>query len=131
MTPFILLPTTKSRVAGLVSRLRQRPPALRPTYDAETELEGLPAPVARYFRAVLRDGQPILRHAWLTQRGEILLRSDPPRWRPFTATEILTAGGFVWDARIRLVPGISIRVCDASIGGAGSMHASAMGMLPL
>lgn len=34
------------------------PPAVS-RYDAR-ELQGLPAPVQRYFRAVLRDGQPIV-----------------------------------------------------------------------
>lgn len=119
-----------ARVAGFLARLRQRPAARRATYD-KTELEGLPAPVARYFRTVLRDGQPIVRHAWLMQRGEFLVRSEPPVWRPFSATEAMTVGGFVWDARIRVFPGIAIRVCDSFIAGAGSMRASAMGMLPL
>lgn len=120
----------KTHVAGLLARLRQRPPSARATYD-ETELAGLPAPVAQYFRAVLRDGQPIIRHARLTQRGEFLLGSEPSRWRPFSATETMTVGGFVWDARIHVFPGLSIRICDALVGGSGSIRASAMGVLPL
>jgi hypothetical protein len=35
------------------------PGSLPTRYDAR-ELEGLPAPVQRYFRAVLKDGQPII-----------------------------------------------------------------------
>lgn len=120
----------QARVAGLLARLRQRSPSARTTYDA-TELAGLPAPVVRYFRAVLRDGQPIIRHARFKQRGEFLVRSEPPMWRPFSATEAMTVGGFVWDARIRVFPGVTIHVCDSFIAGAGSIRASAMGVLPL
>jgi hypothetical protein len=88
-------------------------------------------PVARYFRAVLRDGQPIIRHAWLTQHGEFLVRAEPPMWRPFSATEAMTVGGFVWDARIRVLPGVAIHVCDSFIAGTGSIRASAIGVFPL
>ena len=120
----------KSHVAGLLARLRQRPPSARATYDA-AELAGLPAPVVRYFRTVLRDGQPILRHARLTQRGEILVCSRPPLWRAFSAVETMTVNGFVWDARIRVFPGVAIRVCDSFARGSGSIRASAMGVFPL
>ena len=122
--------SSKARVAGLLARMRQRPPAHCATYDA-AELAGLPVPVARYFRAVLRDGQPIIRHAWLTQHGEFLVRADPPVWRPFSATEAMAVGGFVWDARIRVFPGVAIHVCDSFSAGAGAIRASAMGVFPL
>lgn len=120
----------KARVAGLLSRLRQRPPGACAIFDS-SELDALPEPVARYFRAVLRDGQQIVRHAILTQRGEFLVRPEAALWRPFVATEAMTVGGFVWDARICALPGIHIRVCDSFIAGVGSMRASAMGIWPL
>ena len=119
--------TRKARVAGLVSRLRQRPPAERATYS-EADLEGLPAPAARYFRAVLRDGHRLVRHATLAQSGEILVRTRPPLWRHFDATKSMTAGGFVWDARIGLFPGVTFCVCDSSIGGTGAVRVSALGV---
>lgn len=120
----------KARVAGLLSRLRQRPPGACAIFDS-SELGALPEPVARYFRAVLRDGQPIVRHAILTQRGNFRVRMQPPVWRPFVATEAMTVGGFVWDARVGALPGIQIRVCDWFVAGSGSMRASAMGIWPL
>ena len=120
----------KARVAGLRSRLRQRPPGACAIFDI-SELDALPEPVARYFRAVLHDGQPIVRHALLTQRGNFRVEIEPPVWRPFVATEVMTAGGFVWDARIGAVAGIQSRVCDALVAGSGSMRARAMGIWPL
>jgi hypothetical protein len=45
---------------ALLSELEAaRSPVTRSSYNAR-ELEGLPAPVQRLFRAVLRDGQPIV-----------------------------------------------------------------------
>jgi hypothetical protein len=55
----------------------------------------------------------------------------PPRlWREFHATETFTARppGFVWDARIRVFPGMPIVVRDAFHEGAGSMRATLLGL---
>jgi len=97
------------------------------------EIEGLPAPVIGYFRAVLRDGQPIVRRVRLSQQGDFLLRPAENGWRPFTATQYIAVQppGFVWDARIRMVPGLAVRVRDALVGGSGYMHASLMGIVRL
>jgi hypothetical protein len=51
------------------------------TYDAR-EIEDLPAPVRRYFRAVLRDGQPIVSGARLSQEGEFRQGDREDGWRP-------------------------------------------------
>ncbi len=97
------------------------------------ELEGLPAPVVKYFRAVLREGQPFIRRVHLSQTGEFLVRPTPDGWRPFTATQhcAVQPAGFVWDAQIRIAPGLAIRVRDASIDGAGSMRASLLGLFTM
>jgi Family of unknown function (DUF6920) len=93
----------------------------------------LPAPVARYFRAVLRDGQSGVRYARFSQRGDFLLRPTPDGWRPFTATQHAATDppGFVWDARIRMAPGITVRVRDALVDGTGSMVGSVLGLFRL
>ena len=48
------------------------------------------------------------------QRDRVTSSSGPP--------------GFVWDARIQMVPLVSVRVRDAYVDGAGSMHASIAGL---
>jgi hypothetical protein len=118
------------RTAALLDRLRQRSTTPRSTVFTEADLVGLPAPVVRYFRAVLHDGQPVIRHARLTQRGQFLVRPTPDGWRPFVATQHSAThpAGFVWDARIRVGPGLSIRVRDAFVDGTGSMFAALMGL---
>lgn len=90
----------------------------------------LPAPVARYFRTVLREGQPLVRRVRLEQEGEFLVRPKDGGWGRFTATQHAVAGpaGFVWDARISMAPGVTAQVRDAFADGLGSMRASVFGV---
>jgi len=115
----------------LIERLRPRP-AHPAVYD-EGELEGLPGPVARYFRAVLRNGQPIIRYAELSQRGRFLVPPGRSGWRRFYAMHHVapTSVSFLWDASIRLLPGIAVLVRDSFIDGAGAMRADMMAVWPL
>jgi hypothetical protein len=120
----------RSGTASLVARLRQQSVTpLSATYS-ESELEGLPQPVASYFRAVLHPGQAVVRHARFVQSGQFLVRPTSNGWRPFSATHDLVThpGGFVWNASIRMAPGITIRVRDGFVGGTGFMVASLMGL---
>lgn len=120
----------RAGTAALVARMRAPCANLRVPAFAETDLEGLPAPVARYLRAVLRDAAPAIASARLVQRGEILARPRPDGWRPFTAVEHFSTRppSFVWDARIRMAPGMSVLVRDGFADGQGSMVASLMGV---
>ncbi len=69
---------TKSILVRLeAARITPYPLILPIRYDAQ-ELEGLPAPVQRYFRAVLKDGQPIIAAASLDQAGTFNM--DLPRF---------------------------------------------------
>jgi hypothetical protein len=84
--------------------------------------EQLPAPVARYFRRTLRDGQPLIRVARFSQAGELRIDEKSDRWTPFEANQVVAARlpGFVWDARIHIVPLMHVRVRDAYVAGQGS-----------
>ena len=98
-------------------------------YDSK-ELEGLPDPVQRYFQAVLKDGQPIVAAVNLSQQGLFNMSETKAKWSPFTATQFVTTQrpGFDWDARIQMAPGVSAFVHDAYALGAGSLHASLLGL---
>ena len=92
----------------------------------------MPPGVRRYFEAALRDGQRLIHSANLAQRGEFLVR--PPRgWYPFVATEHFSARppGFLWNARIRLAPGLAVRVRDSLLDGRGSMRATLLRVVRL
>ena len=108
-------------------------PAGTPAVFNPSELEGLPAPVQRYFRAVLAEGRPLVRRARLQQEGEFLVRPESSGWVPFRAEQTVGVNPavFVWDARMAMVPGIDIRVRDAFAAGRGFMHASILALVPL
>jgi hypothetical protein len=93
----------------------------------EDMIAQLPTPAARYFRRVLRDGQPIVQSAIATQDAHFFLNGA---WRPLTATEHFTASppGFVWDARIAMIPLVAVYVRDSYVNGTAQMTASAMGV---
>lgn len=99
------------------------------------ELEALPAPVARYFREVLPFGQQPIRYAHLTFQGRFLMQAEKGEegYRRFTAEQHITAEppGFVWDARIRMAPGMTVTVRDGFVGGEGSMHGALWGLITM
>ena len=98
------------------------------------DLGDLPAPVERYFRTVLREDRPLIRFAHVVQAGEFRSRESPhpeAGWQPFEAKQVLRTEppGFVWDARIRVAPLVSVRVRDAYVGGRASMHGALFGLV--
>lgn len=103
-------------------------PALPRRYDAR-ELDGLPAPVQRYFRTVLSDGQPIIAAATIELTGAINLSATSERWSAFTSRQriITRRPGFLWDARVSLLPGLAVRVIDSYIAGKGLLRAAVLG----
>lgn len=123
----------RSVTSAFVARLGEGAPAPPPGVFSAASIDTLPAPVRRYLLAVLREGQPIARRCRMTQRGEFLVRPEKKTWGPFTAVEYFTANppGFVWDARIRMAPGVPVRVRDGFVRGAGHMRGSVMGLVPV
>jgi hypothetical protein len=121
----------RSATTTLVNRLRAtaRAELPQPALTAR-QREELPGPVARYFRAVLPDGAAPVRYARLEQRGDVLARPSPNGWRPFRAVEHFTArpAGFVWDARVRMAPGLHVLVRDGLVDGCGTMVGSMLGV---
>jgi hypothetical protein len=82
----------------------------------------LPAPVRRYLRLTLKEGQPHIRAARIRQRGELRTGVRGGRWLRFRADHVLTPlpPGFVWDARVAMAPLVHVRVRDAYLAGRGS-----------
>ena len=65
--------------------------------------------------------------------GEFNMSEAADRWRPFSSDQLVTIHppGFDWDARIRIVPGLPVRVHDAYVEGEGILHAALLGVFPL
>jgi len=107
-----------------------RLPLAPQAYDP-AELAGLPEPVQRYFRAVLKEGQPLVAAVNLTHTGTFNMSESGEQWQPFTSNQrvITRRPGFVWDARIQLAPALPIFVYDAYVAGAGALTAQPFGLL--
>ncbi|MCY7376315.1 MAG: hypothetical protein LH472_10140 [Pyrinomonadaceae bacterium] len=86
------------------------------------DFDDLPAPVARYFRLALKDGQPIVRTARIRYAGEFKLNG---KWTPFDSEQHFSANppAFVWDADMKMNPLMNVRVRDGFTDGKGSMNA--------
>lgn len=96
-----------------------------------TSADDLPAPVARYLRSALAGLDSPIDLIHLAHEGTFNIDPVAERWRPFTSDQVITTRppGFVWDGRVRVLPGLAIHVHDAYVGGEGHLHASVLGWL--
>lgn len=98
-----------------------------------SELSELPGPVQRYFRAVLKEGQPIITAVTMEHAGTFNMSETREKWKPFSSIQkvITQRPGFDWEARINIMPGLKVHVHDAYIVGEGILQASLLGFLSL
>ena len=118
---------TKVQMA-LLDAARVPMPARR--YDAR-EIEGLPAPVQRYFRAVLKDGQPMIAAATFELAGTINMSATGGEdCKSFTSTQraVVHRPGFLWNGHVSMFPGVVAHVHDSYIAGTGTLHAAMLGL---
>jgi hypothetical protein len=112
------------------TRLDGRVRSAIPTRFDSRELQHLPEPVQRYFRRVLKEGQPIVSAVTIDMTGSFNMSSTTESWKPFASRQrvVTSRPGFLWDARIRIAPFLSARVVDSYIAGEGLLHASVLGL---
>ena len=93
----------------------------------ENQLAGLPAPVQRYFRHVLRDGQPYLRGLRLLHTGQFKtdLKKD---WIVIEGEQYITADppGFIWQGTTR-----QFTARDEFVAGRGRLAVRLLGAVPI
>jgi hypothetical protein len=96
------------------------------TYDP-AQLADLPAPVQRYFRHVLKPGQPYLRTVRLRHDGQFKtdLKKD---WMPITGEEYFLADkpGYIWIGTTAW-----FTACDQYVAGRGSLTVRLLGTAPI
>ncbi len=82
---------------------------------------------------MLPERQPFIRVARLEQVGALRTSIRSSRWSPFTARQIIVppSPGFAWDARVRILPLLHVRVRDAYVGGNGSGRVSVFSAITL
>ena len=121
----------KDGSAAFLARLEAaRQPQAVARYDAR-EIEGLPVPVQRYFRAALTDGQAIVTAVSIRHAGTFNMSATAVQWKPFTSEQrvITKRPGFDWDARVMIFPGVPVYVHDAYIAGTGLLHGAVLGLV--
>jgi hypothetical protein len=92
------------------------------------DFDQLPAPVAKYFRLVLKDSQPRIRTTRVRHVGEFNMNS---RWIPFRSEEYFSVHppAFIWNAQMQVNPLMSVRVRDGYRDGQGLMVAKMYGLI--
>lgn len=102
------------------------------TFD-ERELDALPAPVQRFFRAALKVGQPIVAAVTVEHAGTFNMSDTGESWKPFKSAQrvITSRPGFVWDGRVSMMPGLRVHVHDAYVAGEGILHPAIVGVFTL
>ena len=115
----------------LLNRLDAAQVKAGPQFFNNKELEGLPAPVKRYFEAVLKNGQLIITGATVQHSGTFNMGETTDSWKPFTSTQRVTTQrpGFDWDARVMLFPGVAARIHDAYVAGSGLLKVAIFGLI--
>lgn len=114
----------------LRSRLDEARTPVRPRTVDFRELEGLPAPVGRYFRVALDEGQPMVTGVRVRHTGTFNMGESADQWKPFTSDQkvVTQRPGFDWNGRVAMMPGVPVRVHDAYVAGEGILHASLLGL---
>ena len=117
----------------LLTRLDAAQVASAPQFFNSKDLDGLPAPVKRYFQKVLKDGQPIITKATVQHSGTFNMGETTDNWKPFTSTQrvITQRPGFDWDARVRMFPGVAAHIHDAYVAGSGVLQVAIFGLIPV
>jgi hypothetical protein len=114
----------------LRARLDATREPVRPRTVDFGELEGLPAPVRRYFHEVLTEGQPMVSGVHVRHTGTFNMGEKIDRWKPFTSDQVVVTRrpGFDWDGRVAMMPGLPVLVHDAYVAGEGILNASVIGL---
>ncbi|MCQ1535689.1 hypothetical protein FTO70_08350 [Methanosarcina sp. KYL-1] len=86
-----------------------------------SQIEAYPEPVQRYFRHVMKAGQPYIKSAILTQTG-LFRPKEGQAWMPLSAEQYFTSGepAFIWKARVKKGP-VWIDARDKYYSGKGNM----------
>ncbi len=87
----------------------------------------------RFFRAALTPGQARVAGLTLSHDGSFNMGTTTDSWKPFTSTQHVETArpGFLWNATIRMAPGLPVQVHDAYVGGEGLLMPALLGLLPL
>lgn len=89
----------ESRTRELHRRLEGTRKPVQPKVFDVREMEGLPAPVQRYFRTVLHKGQPMVAAVTVQHTGTFNIGEAADSWKAFVSDQwvVTQRPGFLWD----------------------------------
>jgi hypothetical protein len=101
-----------------------------PTYYSERELEGLPAPVQRFFRRNLQEGVPHQSCVRTREAGRLRERPGQP-WTEHVGEEYVVAStpALLWFARLRPLPFVWIDARTRYLRGRGHVQVKLLSSL--
>ncbi|SFP96714.1 DUF6920 family protein [Hydrogenimonas thermophila] len=117
----------------LYSKLSSNSNTIKSLKYNSDQLNGLPKPVQRYFKTVLKEGQSMVSSVTIEHTGTFNMSETGEFWRPFSSIQRVTIDrpGFVWSGKIKLIPALAVCVNDAYIAGKGLLKASFAGLISL
>jgi hypothetical protein len=79
---------------------------------------------------VLKDGQPIFTAVTIDLAGTFNMSPTGEQWKSFSSRQrvVTRRPGFLWDAKISMLPGLTVRVVDSYIAGKGVLRAAILGL---
>jgi hypothetical protein len=82
---------------------------------------------------VLKEGVPIISAAIIEISGTFNMSATGEQWKPFKSRQRVSTRrpGFLWDAQISMLPGLTVRVVDSYIAGKGLLHAALLGLFTM
>lgn len=118
---------------SLRNQLQASHESVQPQIVDFDEINGLPAPVQRYLRKTLQDGQSMVTGVHMQHRGQFNMSQTTEQWKPFTSDQqvITQHPGFDWNGRVAVLPGVPVLVHDTYIAGEGILHAALFGLFSL
>ena len=120
-----------ARSEALLTELAASASALQPAEFQLSEIDDLPGPVRGYLSQVLDAEQKPVKSVRISHHGTFNMGTGEPQWRPFSSTQdVAVAGpGFLWNANIRMAPGMPVRVHDAYVNGRAVLTARLLGLI--
>ena len=105
---------------------------IKPEVVTEEDIEGLPEPVQRYLKYTQIIGKEKIKTVRLKQGGYFRMKEDR-KWMPIKAEQYLNVDSveFIWVAKVRFAPMLSIYAKDEFIDGKGNLVIKLLGFIKI
>ena len=103
---------------------------ITPEIVTDEDIEGLPEPVQRYLKYTQIIGKEKIKTVRLKQGGYFRMKEDQ-KWMPIKAEQYFNVNSveFIWIAKVRVAPFISIYAKDEFIEGEGNLVVKLLGLI--